>query len=263
MKIFVSWSGSASKEVAKLLKKWIPRSLSEAELFVSDVDIKAGDRWSSVLGRELSERQAAIVCLTPQNADSTWVNFEAGAISKVITESRVIPFLHRISISSIDGPLTQFQAKNADKLGYFDLLKSINELCSTPKSEPELNDTFDIFWPKIEDELSAIKTDKSETGVRDISDVLDNVIFSINDLRDQVAIIEGRVNPVSSPSGRLQLVSNFFDFAESSGTKEVTKVAAIFCINQVNSIFAERVLTNEERAFGKNIRTRFSEYIAD
>jgi hypothetical protein len=200
-------SGPASKEVAILLRKWVPRSIPDAELFVSDVDIKAGQRWARVLGKELLDRQMAVVCVTSDNAESRWLTFEAGAISNVVSEisdARVIPFLHRTSISSFDGPLTQFQAKTSDRNGYFALLQSMNESSSRPKVESELNDTLELFWPKIEKELEQVNSGQTESDVRDISDVLDNVIFSINDMRGQIGSIEKKINPASAPSARLE-----------------------------------------------------------
>nr|WP_319491663.1 TIR domain-containing protein [uncultured Desulfobacter sp.] len=261
MKIFVSWSGEISREVAKLLKKWLPRSLSDIELFVSEVDIKAGERWAGVLSNELSVRQYAIVCLTSDNAESAWLNFEAGAISKIINESYVAPFLFNVEISNIDGPLSQFQAKKATLEGYKDLLKSINSLIDKPKPESEIEETLEIFWPKIKEELeNANQNGNIDKVSRDTKSILSDVIFSINDLREQVTTIENKVSPTSSPTSRLELISNLISYAEKNCNDEALSNIAKFCQMEVNRVFSDRVLSENEIAYGQKLRKKLSEH---
>lgn len=40
MKIFVSWSGELSRQIAEVLKKWIPCIIQSVEVFFSPEDIK-------------------------------------------------------------------------------------------------------------------------------------------------------------------------------------------------------------------------------
>lgn len=261
MEVFVSWSGSTSKEVAKTLKKWIPRSLLGVKLFVSDTDIRAGDRWSKIIGDELAERKFAIVCLTSDNAESAWLNFEAGAISKTISDSYVVPFLFNVELSNIDGPLTQFQAKKVNREGYFDLLKSINAGCENPIAENELEETLDIFWPNIEEDFKSISEDtSSDDASRDTNAILSDVIFSINDLREQMSFIESKVNPTVSPTSRLELLSNLFQSASDSCSPETLREIARFCRAEINKIFLERVLSDSELAYGKKLRETLAQY---
>lgn len=47
-KIFISWSGENSKEIAKVIKKALENKIFEGtglECFVSDLDISSGDDW--------------------------------------------------------------------------------------------------------------------------------------------------------------------------------------------------------------------------
>ena len=84
MKIFLSWSGEVSHEVAKVLDSWLPCVLQGAETFLSS-DISKGDRWSDVLAEELKEAHYGIICVTPFNIHRPWMNFEAGGLSRVIS----------------------------------------------------------------------------------------------------------------------------------------------------------------------------------
>ena len=81
MKIFVSWSGTLSKKIAELIKKWLPCFIQAAEIFFSPEDIEKGENWDSKISKELSECKYGIICLTAENVTAPWINFEAGAIA--------------------------------------------------------------------------------------------------------------------------------------------------------------------------------------
>ena len=46
------------------------------------LDIEKGENWDKILSQELEECRYGIVCLTPENINAPWINFEAGAIAK-------------------------------------------------------------------------------------------------------------------------------------------------------------------------------------
>lgn len=50
MRVFVSWSGERSREVAKAFRDWLPLVLHYAEPWVSDADIEAGGTMGAVRG---------------------------------------------------------------------------------------------------------------------------------------------------------------------------------------------------------------------
>jgi hypothetical protein len=55
MKVFISWSGTRSKELANALRDWLPLALSYVKPWVSDKDIGAGDRWAQSIAGELEK----------------------------------------------------------------------------------------------------------------------------------------------------------------------------------------------------------------
>ena len=77
MKVFLSWSGETSRAVACALRDWLPYVIQSVKPFVSTSDIEKGQRWSDVLSQELSSTAYGIICLTPFNVRSPWLNFEA------------------------------------------------------------------------------------------------------------------------------------------------------------------------------------------
>src|SRR5664279_2432056 len=100
MKVFISWSGDASQRVAKALRDWLPQVINAIEPFMSSEDIEKGTRGLAAIASELEATSCGIICLTPKNFQKPWVNFEAGAISRSVGTSHVIPFLHGLPNSA-------------------------------------------------------------------------------------------------------------------------------------------------------------------
>lgn len=160
MKVFISWSGNKSQEVAKILKHWIPCVIQSVEPYFSSADIDKGARWSTDIAKELQDASFGILCVTKENLSSSWLNFEAGALSKSIEQSRVCPFLVDLKPSDIsNSPILQFQMASATKEDVFRLFKSINDnLGDTKLNEDVLGTTFETFWPKIDEDLKSVST---------------------------------------------------------------------------------------------------------
>src|SRR5262245_25036795 len=110
MKVFLSWSGKASHDVATALRKWLPFMHHAIRPFISSDDIPKGERWNGALNRELEHAQYGIICVTPHNAHKPWMHFEAGALAHFLGRSRVMPLLFHIDRARLEGgPLAQFQ----------------------------------------------------------------------------------------------------------------------------------------------------------
>lgn len=160
MKVFISWSGLKSQEVAKVLKQWIPCVIQSVEPYFSSADIDKGARWSTDIAKELQNASFGILCVTKDNLSSAWLNFEAGALSKSIEQSKVCPFLVDLKPSDIqNSPILQFQMASSTRDDVFKLFKSINSNLGDSKlHEDVLSTTFDTFWPKIEDALKSVSS---------------------------------------------------------------------------------------------------------
>jgi hypothetical protein len=129
MKLFISWSGLRSKEIATALYQWILLVIQAVEPFMSAEEIGKGLRWSGSLASELENSNFGLVCLTLENTNSTWLHFEAGALSKVVDTAKVAPLLFGLKPSDIQGPFTQFQFTNLEKDDFKRLMHSINNAC--------------------------------------------------------------------------------------------------------------------------------------
>jgi hypothetical protein len=96
-KIFISWSVPLSKRIADHLYDWIEKIFQEkVTMFLSNKEIQTGSRWIIDIGNHLNDTAFGIFCITKENINSSWINFEAGAISKKLIDSKVCPVLNKL-----------------------------------------------------------------------------------------------------------------------------------------------------------------------
>ncbi len=184
MKIFLSWSGTLSHKLALAFKDWLPLVIQSLDPYVSSESIEKGARWSPELDAALSASRFGIICLTPDNLNSRWLNFEAGALARAIEDpkARVSPFLFSLKQSEVEGPLAGFQSTRNDKDEVRKLLSSINNAAKEEheRLKPEiLERSFDTYWPELESGLGQLAKDyKPELprATRPQSDVLEEIL---------------------------------------------------------------------------------------
>lgn len=155
MKVFVSWSGELSCQIAEVLKKWIPCIIQSVEVFFSPEDIEKGDNWDKTISNELSQCNYGIICLTSDNTTAPWINFEAGAIAKSL-DSRITALMVNIKPSDIKGPLSRYQATRFEKNDFFQLISAINKALETPLEHNILQNTFNTMWSALEQEANLV-----------------------------------------------------------------------------------------------------------
>ncbi len=157
MRVFISWSGPRSHAVAETLHYWLPQVINAVQPWLSSSDIEKGARWSTDVALGLSESKVGILCVTPENVTAPWLLFEAGALSKVIAESLVCPLLIDIEPTDITGPLAQFQQSTLEKEELRKLVHTVNSaLGNAARTESQLDDSFDVWWPKLEERLGKL-----------------------------------------------------------------------------------------------------------
>ena len=78
--IFLCWSGTRSKRVAKALQRAIAGLDELGWRAKRSPEIAKGSLWFGQILEDLGHADAAIVCLTPENVNNPWMHFEAGAI---------------------------------------------------------------------------------------------------------------------------------------------------------------------------------------
>ena len=167
MKVFLSWSGEVSHKVAIVFRDWLPSVIQAIEPYVSSEDIDKGARWSTDIAEELENSTFGILCVTKENIQTPWLNFEAGALSKSMDKSYVSPFLFDIKRSEVNGPILQFQSTIFDKEDIKKLIITLNKACGEGLlTDERISKTFEVWYPSLENQLNDILnklTKKHET----------------------------------------------------------------------------------------------------
>lgn len=162
MKVFISWSGDYSREVAEKLSAWIPSVIQSVETFYSPNDIGKGENWSNRLSSELENCSFGIVCLTPENVSAPWIHFEAGSLAKLMN-SRLSSIMLGVNPSDIKGPLSRFQNTKFEQTDFFKLIQAINDFTDKPLPPNTLKKIFEIMWTELEKEVQPIIKKYGET----------------------------------------------------------------------------------------------------
>lgn len=163
MRVFVSWSGELSKQIAEALKKWIPCIIQSVEVFYSAEDIEKGESWDSKISAELSKCNYGIICLTEENKMAPWIHFEAGALTKSL-DSRATTLLININPSDIKGPLARYQSTFLDKKNFEQLIHEINKNCDPVIPKETLNITFNAMWDSLKKDIDLALSSQKVTS---------------------------------------------------------------------------------------------------
>lgn len=215
MRIFMSWSGELSNEVAIIFSNWIKKVIQNVDTYVSSENLEKGTRWSVDIAKELDNSNFGILFITKDNINAPWINFEAGALSKAVSSAKVCPFLYDVKNLDLKNvPLLQFQTTIVnDKKDIYKLVKTINKSIDTPVENNILEETFEKWWPQLEQELEIVGTKYStEANVEEpqisnkdsVIEILDEVLTLTRD-QQKILHIPERILPYT-------YLYNFFDY---------------------------------------------------
>jgi TIR domain len=157
--VFISWSGERSRAIAEKLREWLPRVVQAAKPWMSEADIEKGSRGLNELMQALDAMKVGIVCLTPDNLETPWLLFEAGALSKAVDNtSRVCTYLlDGLEPVDVKAPLGMFQATKATREDTGRLIRTVNgSVSEDPLREEDLNAIFDAMWPSLEEAINSL-----------------------------------------------------------------------------------------------------------
>jgi hypothetical protein len=208
LKLFISWSGEQSKNVASALRWWLPKLFDTVEPWMSDTDIGAGQRNMVAIERQLEDTDFGVLVVTRSNEHSPWLNYEAGAISKAIGSEReqlVTPILVDIdNPSQLTGPLKQFQAKRLDLNGVKDLVKAIAAAAGVDAANAV--ERAEVMYSQLERRIAqghaGVSTAPSGSPRRDTDDMLDEVLNLVRALK-----VDSDFRALAEPSGRRETIA--------------------------------------------------------
>lgn len=163
MNVFISWSGEPSRQIAELLRDWLPDVIQVLKPWVSAKDVDKGASWFEAITGAIKDAHGfGIFCVTPGSASAPWLLFEAGAIG-MADRGRVATVLHGLKPGELRPPLGLFQAtigsSKADVLG---LLISINRRLEHPLTERQLDRALDTNWERFAQSIARINPEEDE-----------------------------------------------------------------------------------------------------
>jgi hypothetical protein len=195
--VFLAWSGTRSHQVARALHEWLPHVVQRARPWVSSMNIESGRRWRDEVARQLGSIRVGILCLTPDNLRAPWINFEAGALSRMVDDdSRVIPYFMDLAPTEISDPLAMFQGCTADEDGTRKLVDSVNAAMDV---KVDLAVTFGALWPKLRDQLQQIRESRASMAgapaKRPDSEILNEILERVRSIERQEPSTAARESP--------------------------------------------------------------------
>lgn len=200
MKVFISWSGDVANEIGNALREWLPSVVQAVRPYFSPEDISKGSRWANDISKELESSSVGLIIVTKSSLASSWVMFEAGALSKNIDAARVIPILFGLEKADVTGPLVQFQSCTFSRDEMFRVVSTINDaLGDSALTAPVLKSVFDVFWPKLEAAVAeALKTKKVEAkSVRSDREILEEVLGLLRSERLSASRNASTISPMA------------------------------------------------------------------
>lgn len=247
MKVFISWSGDKSKQIASAFKEWIPAVIQAAKPYFSPNDIDKGARWSNEIAKELEASKIGIICLTADNLEAPWLMFEAGALSKSKEIARVCPILFGVEPTDLAGPLVQFQAAPFSKDEIHKVIKTINSQLGESALDPNVVDSvFEKWWPDLEEKVKKIiaqEGKRSGSELRSDRELLEEVLKISRMLaaRDRESPLRSGSRLSSNPKRLASLVDAYIslvnDVMKRSTDDELLRTV-LECFNQLMELMA-------------------------
>lgn len=157
LQVFISWSGPRAEAIAKLVKRLLVDVVRHAEVFLSSDDLQKGRQWLPDLNEKLRDTKFGVLILTPESVNKPWLLFEAGAISKALTDNHCCPLLCGLSHADVTPPLSQFHGALINKRE--DVLKLITTMyeAAGAKSDPgQVDRWFTPFWENFSNDVAQI-----------------------------------------------------------------------------------------------------------
>jgi hypothetical protein len=178
MRVFISWSGDRGLCLANALERFLPRVLQSIEPWVS-TGIPKGSPWPRELLDNLGAAQVGLVCITPESSDSTWLNFEAGALSRTQPTS-VSGIVLDMRPTQVPPPLGLFQLTEATYEDTLRLAKTINRRCEQLEeqsiTEQVLEACFNAHWQGFAQAVATIEKASAPAKRREPGEMIEEAL---------------------------------------------------------------------------------------
>ncbi|XBB66886.1 toll/interleukin-1 receptor domain-containing protein [Nocardioides sp. WV_118_6] len=189
VQVFISWSGTHARDIARALHKWIDAMFDNATPWMSDIDIAGGQRGLEEIDKSLDGSGFGIIVVTSENHQAPWINYEAGALGRAVADSkvRVMPILVDLRLQDVSlGPIGQFQHALLDHDGIRRLSHSLGTVLGLAPASVDTK--LDVWLPKLDESLAAISAPSATPPKpsRPEADVLDEILAGVLTIRNEV-----------------------------------------------------------------------------
>lgn len=190
----MSWSGARSRAAAEVLKWWTRCIIQASRPWISTEDVDRGALWFSEISNNLSDTSIGIVCLTHENKDRPWILFEAGALAKGLSNSRVCTFLVDLEPSDVRDPLAQFNHTQPNEQDMRKLARTLNRaLGEHTLDDAVLTDAFNAYWPQFQlrwESLIASIPQAAEVVKRPADDIMSEILENVRGMNQRIRALE-------------------------------------------------------------------------
>jgi hypothetical protein len=240
MDTILTWSGSASHEIASFFRDWLKTVVPGVEPWISDEDIAKGKKWFPELMKQLTKTGVSITFITPENVRSPWVYYEVGVIAAKNEACIVCPYLIGVAATHVrDTPLGQFQWTLANKEDTARLIRSINEVLGEKAHDPGLlQGNFNSQWPSLKRQLDQVSKDLSP---------VDEDVVEVEPSIEQLLSEEARELLVAAAQDPHGIILNLRD---SAGFQLVCSQKGLVEDQSPRNVVRWKAALQELRAFG-------------
>lgn len=274
MKIFISWSGDKNKFYAAALKELLEGCFQYIDVFFSEDDIPKGDNWSKTILEQLSTSDYCLICATKDSLNSSWINFEAGALAA--NNAKVSAILFDLNNEELKGPLSLFESTKLDENDFKRLIYNINEIEKVKSNI--LERSFKTFYKDFYDrtiEISSMNVSDLTTSTdKDIKEILrmsKNTCNILNRLESIIPAISEQVDDIKITDFQkkynemLDCIFNFLFDLSIKPDDYFQNINTWFAVNQVlsliNSIMKkDRFAKNRCSVLVEKVKSKMNKY---
>lgn len=188
MKVFISWSGEQTKDLAHALKEFLDTVFAgHVHTFMSDADVAPGDRFLAAINSNLDLSDLGLLLVTRTNQSAPWLLFEAGALAGKSEKGSVIPILVDLERVDLRAPLSQFQnVIGASSADFEKLWARIHADSGGALSQRALGILLKEAWPALREAVAAAAAAARPEGTprasRSTEDMLGEILLAVNAL---------------------------------------------------------------------------------
>jgi len=230
LNIFISWSGTASKRIARELESTFKALINVDDVFLSEIDINKGSQWRKELKKGLKEKTFGFFIFTKNQQTSEWMAYEAGSIHMnsvldIDIDPSMVALLFNVEETIIPKYLDEYQHVKFSKDDYkkfmFELNKNSSQIISQDILEKRFDLTWETFKTKVTDiikeetaEIIASKDNSVNNNDSHIDEELNNINTSLRELNKIISKVHDQMsNDVHTVHKNLgKLAKDFNDF---------------------------------------------------